>query len=54
MAPMFNSFVSKFKDKHVITISLEVVNEKFLKDKPLYLKRIRYVKRNNLESINQR
>ena len=29
-----NSFVSKFKDKHIITISLEVVNEKFLKIKP--------------------
>ena len=27
-----NSFVSKFKDKHVITISLELVNEKYLKD----------------------
>lgn len=36
---MFYSFVSKFKDKHVITISLEVVNEKFLKDKtPLFEK----------------
>ena len=34
-----NSFVSKFKDRHVITISLEVVNEKFLKDKtPLFEK----------------
>ncbi|GGG86150.1 peptidase M16 [Staphylococcus pragensis] len=27
-----NSFVSKFKDKHVITISLEIVNERYLKD----------------------
>lgn len=27
-----NSYVSKFKDKHVITISLELVNEKYLKD----------------------
>lgn len=28
-----NSFVFKFKDKYVIIILLEVVNEKFLKDK---------------------
>lgn len=32
-----NSFVSKFKDKHVITISLEIVNERYLKDQtPLF------------------
>ncbi|WP_248498886.1 EF-P 5-aminopentanol modification-associated protein YfmF [Staphylococcus haemolyticus] len=29
-----HSFVSKFKDKHVITISLEIVNERYLKDSP--------------------
>ena len=34
-----NSFVSKFKDKHVITISLEIVNERYLKDTtPLFEK----------------
>ncbi|WP_192979563.1 EF-P 5-aminopentanol modification-associated protein YfmF [Staphylococcus succinus] len=34
-----NSFVSKFKDKHVITISLELVNERYLKDQtPLFEK----------------
>lgn len=34
-----NSFVSKFKDKHVITISLEIVNERYLKDStPLFEK----------------
>lgn len=32
-----NSFVTKFKDKHVITISLELVNERYLKHKdPLF------------------
>ena len=34
-----HSFVSKFKDKHVITISLEIVNERYLKIQHLYLKR---------------
>lgn len=29
-----HSFVSKFKDKHVITISLEIINERYLKDSP--------------------
>lgn len=34
-----HSFVSKFKDKHVITISLEIVNERYLKDlTPLFEK----------------
>lgn len=34
-----HSFVSKFKDKHVITISLEIVNERYLKDStPLFEK----------------
>ncbi|PHK48993.1 EF-P 5-aminopentanol modification-associated protein YfmF [Staphylococcus edaphicus] len=34
-----NSFVSKFKDKHVITISLELINERYLKDQtPLFEK----------------
>lgn len=34
-----NSFVSKFKDKHVITISLELVNERYLTDQtPLFEK----------------
>ncbi|MCJ1656485.1 pitrilysin family protein [Staphylococcus sp. NRL 16/872] len=34
-----NSFVSKFKDKHVITISLEIVNERYLRDDtPLFEK----------------
>lgn len=34
-----NSFVSKFKDQHVITISLEIVNERYLKDSsPLFEK----------------
>ena len=27
-----HSFVSKFKDQHVITLSLEIVNERYLKD----------------------
>ncbi|AYU55091.1 insulinase family protein [Staphylococcus debuckii] len=32
-----NSFVTKFKDKHVITITLELVNERYLKHKdPLF------------------
>ncbi|MDU7037532.1 MAG: insulinase family protein, partial [Staphylococcus simulans] len=32
-----NSFVTKFKDKHVITITLEIVNERYLKHKdPLF------------------
>jgi len=35
-----NSFVTKFKDKHVITISLEIVNERYLKIKHHYLKRV--------------
>lgn len=34
-----HSFVSKFKDKHVITISLEIVNERYLKIQHLYLKK---------------
>lgn len=34
-----NSTVSKFKDKHVITITLEIVNERYLNDKtPLFEK----------------
>lgn len=34
-----NSFVTKFKDKHVITISLELVNERYLSDQtPLFEK----------------
>ncbi len=40
-----NSFVSKFKDKHVITISLELVNERYLKDQtPLFEKGLELLK----------
>ncbi|MGW9855608.1 putative Zn-dependent peptidase [Staphylococcus hominis] len=40
-----NSFVSKFKDKHVITISLEIVNERYLKDNtPLFEKGLNLLK----------
>lgn len=40
-----NSFVSKFKDKHVITISLEIVNERYLKDStPLFEKGLKTLK----------
>lgn len=40
-----NSFVSKFKDKHVITISLEIVNEHYLKDTtPLFEKGLNLLK----------
>lgn len=40
-----NSFVSKFKDKHVITISLEIVNERYLKDQtPLFEKGLHLLK----------
>lgn len=40
-----NSYVSKFKDKHVITISLELVNEKYLKDTtPLFEQGIELLK----------
>ena len=40
-----NSFVSKFKDKHVITISLEIVNERYLKDTtPLFEKGLNLLK----------
>lgn len=34
-----NSFVTKFRDKHVITISLEIINERYIKDStPLFEK----------------
>ncbi|WP_436853719.1 EF-P 5-aminopentanol modification-associated protein YfmF [Staphylococcus caeli] len=40
-----NSFVTKFKDKHVITISLELVNERYLKDQtPLFEKGLNLLK----------
>ncbi|MCC3754933.1 EF-P 5-aminopentanol modification-associated protein YfmF [Staphylococcus capitis] len=40
-----NSFVSKFKDKHVITISLEIANERYLKDStPLFEKGLKTLK----------
>ena len=40
-----NSFVTKFKDKHVITISLELVNERYLKDQtPLFEKGLQLLK----------
>lgn len=40
-----NSFVTKFKDKHVITISLEIVNERYLKDStPLFEKGLEMLK----------
>lgn len=40
-----NSFVSKFKDKHVITISLEIANERYLKDlTPLFEKGLKTLK----------
>ncbi|MBL7565386.1 EF-P 5-aminopentanol modification-associated protein YfmF [Staphylococcus saccharolyticus] len=40
-----NSFVTKFKDKHVITISLEIVNERYLKDQtPLFKKGLEMLK----------
>ncbi|MDK9865237.1 MULTISPECIES: EF-P 5-aminopentanol modification-associated protein YfmF [Staphylococcus] len=40
-----NSFISKFKDKHVITISLEIVNERYLKDQtPLFEKGLNLLK----------
>lgn len=40
-----NSFVSKFKDKHVITISLEIANERYLKDPtPLFEKGLKTLK----------
>ncbi|MGO1315269.1 EF-P 5-aminopentanol modification-associated protein YfmF [Staphylococcus xylosus] len=52
-----NSFVSKFKDKHVITISLELVNERYLKDQtPLFEKGLEMLKEmiyNPLISDNQ-
>ncbi|WP_210126130.1 pitrilysin family protein [Staphylococcus sp. GDY8P85P] len=45
-----HSFVSKFKDKHVITISLEIVNERYLKDStPLFEKGLNVL----YEVINQ-
>ena len=34
-----NSFVSKYKDKHVITVTLEIVNERYLNDKTPLLQR---------------
>ncbi len=52
-----NSFVSKFKDKHVITISLELVNERYLKDQtPLFEKGLELLREmiyNPLISDNQ-
>lgn len=40
-----NSFVSKFKDKHVITITLELVNERYLSDQtPLFEKGLNLLK----------
>jgi len=52
-----NSFVSKFKDKHVITISLELVNERYLKDQtPLFEKGLELLREmiyNPLISNNQ-
>ncbi|OEK44951.1 pitrilysin family protein [Staphylococcus saprophyticus] len=40
-----NSFVSKFKDKHVISISLELINERYLKDQtPLFEKGVALLK----------
>ncbi|WP_251516574.1 MULTISPECIES: EF-P 5-aminopentanol modification-associated protein YfmF [Staphylococcus] len=40
-----NSYVSKFKDKHVITFTLELVNEKYLTDKtPLFEKGLNLLK----------
>ncbi|MBI5974920.1 insulinase family protein [Staphylococcus sp. H16/1A] len=40
-----NSYVSKFKDRHVITITLEIVNERYLlDDEPLFKKGIDLLK----------
>ncbi|MBA8770880.1 EF-P 5-aminopentanol modification-associated protein YfmF [Staphylococcus coagulans] len=40
-----NSYVSKYKDRHVITISLEIVNERYLlDDEPLFEKSVALLK----------
>ena len=40
-----NSYVSKYKDRHVITISLEIVNERYLlDDEPLFEKGVALLK----------